>query len=74
MGGGGGGGSWADTSVQPNLGFIKYDVHATCLVYYLFSLIDSSEEMWLYWYFLRQKQVIIQLVEVPVLSQESERS
>jgi hypothetical protein len=30
--------------------------------------------MWLYWYFLRQRQVIIQLVEVPVLSQESERS
>ena len=48
-------------------------MHATCLVYYLFSLIDSSEEMWLYWYFLRQRQVIIQLVEVPVLSQESER-
>jgi hypothetical protein len=31
--------------------------------------------MWLYWYFLRQWQVIIQLfTEVPVLSQESERS
>jgi hypothetical protein len=23
---------------QPSLGFIKYDVHATCLVYYLFFL------------------------------------
>ena len=66
---------------QPNLGFIKYDVHATCLVYYLFFLDRQFRGDVAILVFLKTMASYNPtsltpslFTEVPVLSQESERS
>ena len=66
---------------QPNLGFIKYDVHATCLVYYFFFLDRQFRGDVAILVFLKTMASYNPtsltpslFTEVPVLSQESERS
>ena len=66
---------------QPNLGFIKYDVHATCVVYYLFFLDRQFRGYVAILVFLKTMASYNPttltpslFTEVPVLSQESERS
>ena len=66
---------------QPNLGFIKYDVHATCLVYYLFFLDRQFRGDVAILVFLKTMTSYnptsltpSHFTEVPVLSQESEQS
>jgi hypothetical protein len=66
---------------QPNLGFIKYDVHFTCLVYYLFFLDRQFRGDAAILVFLKTMPSYNPtsltpslFTEVPVLSQESKRS